>query len=116
MIREAIKEELDRLMWSILRLSKEANVRNVTLSEYLNGNKEMHSTNIEKCLNALNLSIKAYAEKIGGNRDFSRILAPKICRGINNLPCWFCAWPTKGKNDKLVCWILEVSSTGTGTS
>jgi transcriptional regulator with XRE-family HTH domain len=85
MIREAIKEELDRLRWSILRLSKEANVRNATLSEYLNGNKEMHSTNIEKCLNALNLSIKAYAEKIGGNRDFFENLSSEDLQGDKQL-------------------------------
>lgn len=47
MIREAIKKELDRLGWSARKLSEETGVRYPSVTEYLNGKRDISGTNLE---------------------------------------------------------------------
>lgn len=53
MIREAIKKELDRLGWSARKLSEETGVRYPTVTEYLNGKRDISGTNLELIIKRL---------------------------------------------------------------
>ena len=53
MIREAIKNELDRLGWSARKLSDETGVRYPSITEYLNGKRDISGTNLEIILKKL---------------------------------------------------------------
>lgn len=57
MLREKIKTELEQRGWSISKLSEETGIRYPSLTEYLKGNKEIESKNIEIILKTLNLEI-----------------------------------------------------------
>jgi transcriptional regulator with XRE-family HTH domain len=53
MIREAIKNELDRLGWSARKLSTETGVRYPSVTEYLNGKRDISGTNLELIIKRL---------------------------------------------------------------
>lgn len=53
MIREAIKNELYRLGWSARKLSEATGVRYPTITEYLNGKRDISGTNLEIILKKL---------------------------------------------------------------
>lgn len=53
MLRESIKKELDRLGWSARKLSEETGVRYPTVTEYLNGKRDISGTNLELIIKKL---------------------------------------------------------------
>ena len=57
MIKEKIKEELKKKNWTIKKLSIVADIRYPSLTEFLKGNKELYSKNIENAFVALNISL-----------------------------------------------------------
>lgn len=57
MIRETIQKELTKRGWSVLKLSNETGIRYASLTEYLKGNKELSSKNLEIICKTLNLKL-----------------------------------------------------------
>lgn len=58
MIRETIKEELQKRGWNVKQLANETGIRYPTLTEYLGGKKEMTTPLLEKLFSSLNLTIQ----------------------------------------------------------
>jgi len=58
MHRQAIRDRLQELNWSVLRLSNESKVRYATLTEFINSDKGISIDNLEKVLKVLELNIK----------------------------------------------------------
>lgn len=64
MLRDIIKKEIDQRGWSISKLSKESGIRYPSLTEFIKGNKNLESSNVDKILETLNLKISQNIEKL----------------------------------------------------
>jgi len=59
-MKEAIKNKMSELNYNLLQLHEKSGVRYATLSEFINGNKQIHINNLEKICKALKLELKDY--------------------------------------------------------
>jgi len=57
-MKETIKNRLKELNWSVTRLHEGCGVRYATLTEFINGNKQISFDNLEKICNCLNLELR----------------------------------------------------------
>ena len=73
MLKDDVKKEIEQLGWSISRLAAETGIRYPSLTEWLKGNKELSTINLEKILNTLKMKI---AKKTSGSRlaDYRKLV------------------------------------------